>query len=71
LTDQGLQVEWWLPPTIDASRMFVLRYTEQGPIRVYDAGDQLQWKAVYADRDGPTEATTVIVHLPVVLRRPI
>jgi hypothetical protein len=42
LTDQGLQVEWWLPPTIDASRMFVLRYTEQGPIRVYDAGDQLQ-----------------------------
>jgi hypothetical protein len=22
--------------------MFVLRYTEQGPIRVYDAGDQLQ-----------------------------
>jgi hypothetical protein len=63
-TDQGLQVDWWFPPTTDASRTFVLRYTAQGAIRVYDAGDQLQWKAVYADRDGPTEASTVTVHLP-------
>src|SRR5215216_6038463 len=46
-TDQGLSIDWWFPPTTNATRTFVLSYTVRGAIRIYDAGDQLQWKAVY------------------------
>ncbi len=46
------------------TRQFVLRYTVTGAIRIYDAGDQLQWRAIYADRDGAVGASTVTVHLP-------
>jgi hypothetical protein len=63
-TDQGLRVDWGFPPTTDAARTFVLRYTLRGAIRIYDAGDQLEWKAVYADRPGPVAASTATVHLP-------
>ena len=63
-TDQGLRIEWWFQPTTDAARTFVLQYTIRGAIRIYDAGDQLQWKAIYADRPGSVAASSVIVHLP-------
>jgi hypothetical protein len=63
-TDQGLEIDWWFPPTTNAARTFVLRYTLHGALRIYDAGDQLQWKAIYADRTGPVAASSVTVHLP-------
>ena len=63
-TDQGLEIDWWFPPTTNAARTFVLRYTLHGALRIYDAGDQLQWKAIYADRGGPIAASAVTVHLP-------
>jgi Predicted membrane protein (DUF2207) len=63
-TDQGLRIDWWFAPTTDASRTFVISYRLRGALRIYDAGDQLQWKAIYADRPGPIAASTVTVHLP-------
>ncbi len=64
-TADGLQIDWWFQPTTDASRTFQVRYTVNGAVRIYDAGDQLQWRAIYADRDGAVGASTITVHLPV------
>ena len=63
-TDQGLRIDWWFPPTTDGSRTFVVRYTLGGAMRVYDTGDQLEWKAVYADRPGGIAASTVTIRFP-------
>src|SRR5262249_16926500 len=60
----GLQIDWWFTPTTNAVRTFELRYTVTGAIRIYDAGDQLQWRAIYADRDGAIGSDTVTLHLP-------
>ena len=60
----GLRIDWWFPPTTNATRTFVLRYSVAGAIRIYDAGDQLQWRAIYADRDGAIAAAVVTVDLP-------
>jgi Predicted membrane protein (DUF2207) len=63
-TDQGLRIDWWFPPTTDGSRTFIVRYTVRGAMRVYDAGDQLEWKAVYADRPGDIAASSVTIRFP-------
>ena len=63
-TDQGLRIDWWFPPTTDGSRTFIVRYTARGATRIYDAGDQLQWKAVYADRPGDIAASSVMIRFP-------
>jgi hypothetical protein len=60
----GLRIDWWFSPTSNATRVFTLRYTLDGAIRIDAAGDQLQWRAIYADRDGSVDASTVTVHLP-------
>jgi uncharacterized membrane protein YgcG len=64
LTDNGLRVDWWFPRTTDQVRTFVLRYTVHGAVRIYDAGDQVQWKAVYADRTGDVGSSTITVRFP-------
>jgi len=63
-TDQGLRIDWTFAPTSNAARTFVVRYVAHGAVRIYDAGDQAQWKAIYADRPGPVSASSVTVHLP-------
>ena len=60
----GLQIDWWFPPTTNAARTFVVRYTVSGALRLYSGGDQFQWKAIYADRDGAVGPSSVTVHLP-------
>lgn len=60
----GLEIDWWFPQTTNAMRTFVVRYVVSGAVRTYDTGDQLQWRAVYADRDGSVGSSTVTVHLP-------
>ncbi len=40
----GLQIDWWFTPTTNAIRTFEIRYTVTGAVRIYDAGDQLQWR---------------------------
>ena len=63
-TTAGLRIDWSFPPTTDAVRTFVLRYTAHGVVRVYPGSDQVDWNAVYADRPGPVDAATVTLHLP-------
>ncbi|MBS3784056.1 MAG: DUF2207 domain-containing protein, partial [Anaerolineae bacterium] len=62
--DGDFQIKWYFPYTSNASHTFVLRYTVKGGLRYYDDGDQLYWKAVYADRDFPVYDSTVTVRLP-------
>ncbi|MGQ9585367.1 MAG: DUF2207 family protein [Anaerolineae bacterium] len=57
-------IEWYFPPVQDASRTYTLEYTVKGAFRVYEGGDQVYWKAVYADRDFSVQSSTVTVHLP-------
>lgn len=57
-------IKWYFPYTSDSSHTFILRYTVQGGLRYYEGGDQLYWKAVYADRDFPVYHSTVTVNLP-------
>jgi hypothetical protein len=60
----GLHINWWFSPTTNAVRTFLVRYTVTGAARIYDAGDQLQWRAIYADRPGAISRSTITVHLP-------
>jgi uncharacterized membrane protein len=57
-------IKWYFPYTSNTSHTFVLRYTVQGGLRYYEGGDQLYWKAVYADRTFPVRNSTVLVRLP-------
>lgn len=60
----NLLVEWWFESTTNASRTFLLRYAVQGGVRVYDGGDQVWWKAIYADRRGQVDASAVTLRFP-------
>ncbi len=63
--DEGdFNIKWYFPYTSDSSHTFILRYTVQGGLRYYEGGDQLYWKAVFADRDFPVRNSTVTVRLP-------
>jgi len=59
-----LVVRWYFPYTKDSRHTYVLRYTVHGGLRYYDGGDQVFWKAVFADRDFPVLSSTVTVNLP-------
>jgi hypothetical protein len=61
----GLGIDWWFQPASNTTRTFVVRYVAHDAVRQYTGGDQVQWKAVYADRGGPVQAGSVTVHLPV------
>jgi uncharacterized membrane protein YgcG len=63
-SDAGVHVDWRFPPTTNRTRTFVVKYTVHGAVRVYDAGDQVQWKTVYADRPGELNSSTITVRLP-------
>ena len=53
-TSDGLSVNWWFEPASNASKTFALSYIAHGAVRQYPDGDQAYWKAVYADRAGPS-----------------
>jgi hypothetical protein len=63
-TSQGLAIDWTFPPVTNATRRFDLRYTAHGAARIYDAGDQVWWKAIYANRPGPVQQGTITLRLP-------
>jgi hypothetical protein len=60
----GFSIDWWFTPATNTTRSFVVRYVAHDAVRQYSGGDQVQWKAVYADRAGPVQASTITVHLP-------
>lgn len=61
---QETVIRWYFEPLADETRTFVLRYRVLGGLRYYEKGDQLWWKAVYADRPYPVNASTVTVRVP-------
>src|SRR5579859_1452680 len=60
----GLQIDWWFAPTTNTVRTFEVGYLVTGGVRIYNTDDKLQWRAVYADRDGAIASSNVTVHLP-------
>ena len=57
-------VKWYFPPTGYTSETYTLRYTVHGGLRYYDGGDQVWWKAIFADRAFPVEDGRVRVIVP-------
>ncbi|MGD8998748.1 MAG: DUF2207 domain-containing protein, partial [Anaerolineae bacterium] len=64
IDDDDFVIRWDFPYTSNSSHEFVLRYTVRGGLRYYEGGDQVYWKAVYADRSFPVYGSTVTVGLP-------
>lgn len=59
-----LRIEWWFQPTFNAPRTFLVSYRVVGGLRYYPGGDQLYWKAIYADRPYPIETGRVVARFP-------
>jgi hypothetical protein len=57
-------IEWFFPPTADATETYTLRYTVHEGLRYYTEGDQVWWKAIYANRSFPVEDGQVRVIVP-------
>jgi len=58
-------VEWAFPPVgTGESATFEVSYTVLGAVRVLTRAQEIDWTAVFADRDAPVEMATVHVHLP-------
>ncbi len=66
VTEEGgdKSIRWYFPPTANQIRTFDIAYTVKQAVRVYDTGDQLQWKAIATDRDFPIQEASVTVVLP-------
>jgi uncharacterized membrane protein YgcG len=56
----------WAFPTLEAgeSASFELNYTVLGAVRVLSASQEIDWTAVFADRDAPVYAASVDLYLP-------
>jgi uncharacterized membrane protein YgcG len=56
----------WAFPALEAgnSATLELSYTVLGAVRVLTNAQEIDWTAVFADRDAPVEAASVSVHLP-------
>jgi len=58
-------IEWAFPPIgTGGSGAFEVSYTVDGAVRVLTNTQEINWTAVFADRDVPVESATVTVHLP-------
>lgn len=59
-----IEIRWLFPPVANESRTYDLSYTVKGAVRIYDAGDKLQWIAIDSERDFPIRNASVEVNLP-------
>ena len=63
-------VEWAFPAvSTGETKSFQLRYTALGTVRVLSDTQEINWTAVFADRDAEVEAATVYLHLPPTVSR--
>ena len=63
--DSQFHIIWWYgKPKIPSTHTFDLKYTVVGGLRYYDGGDQLWWKAVFANHFVSIPASKITVHLP-------
>ncbi|MFM7171592.1 MAG: DUF2207 family protein, partial [Caldilinea sp.] len=56
-------IRWYFPET-DQPQSYTLRYRVHDGLRHYAGGDQLWWKAIFADRQFPVAASRVRVVVP-------
>jgi len=66
IEDRGssIYVKWFFDKTTNAARTFFISYRVIGGLRYYNDGDQLWWKAVYADRPAEVKSSVVTVKAP-------
>jgi hypothetical protein len=57
-------IEWFFPSMANRAETFTLSYTVYDGLRFYEGGDQLWWKAIYADRSFPVLNGQVRVAVP-------
>lgn len=57
-------IKWYFAPTRNATRNFNLRYTVQGGLRIYPAGDQFFWNFIESDRQYPINSSRVTLRIP-------
>lgn len=64
--DQGSHyvVHWYFPPVNNSTETYTLSYKVHNGLRIYQGGDQLWWKAIYADRTFPVLAGRIHVVVP-------
>lgn len=60
----NLVIDWWFPPTANATRTFVITYRAVGAVRYYPGGDQLRWQAIPPDLGYPVAQASVRLTLP-------
>jgi len=63
IENNELNVRWYFPPTSNSVHTFVLTYTAEQTVRIYEGGDQLWW-AAFSDLSYPVQAAKITVHLP-------
>ncbi len=62
--EDELRIRWFFDPVSDTRRTFILRYRVYGALRFYPEGEQLWWRAVFPDRDGPVQEAVAVVRVP-------
>lgn len=64
----AMTINWQFPPLVRGeATTFTLRYQVAGAIQQLDDRQQLNWGAVFADRDAPVTAASLQLHLPATL----
>lgn len=58
------EIYWYFPAVANDTRVYDLSYTVHGGVRIYDAGDKLQWVAIDNQRDFPIREASTTVYLP-------
>ncbi len=58
------EIYWYFPAVANDTRVYDLSYTVHGGVRIYDAGDKLQWIAIDNQRDFPIREASTTVYLP-------
>ncbi|MEE8286704.1 MAG: DUF2207 domain-containing protein [Gammaproteobacteria bacterium] len=66
-----LWIRWQHELNPPESHTFVVKYRVIGGLHIYDDGDQVSWKAIFADRSAPIQSAKVTVRLPASLAEQI
>ena len=60
----GYVANWYFDSARNTTRTFLVSYKVHDALRYYDGGDQVWWKAIYADRGSPVREGTIRVTVP-------
>ena len=63
-----VRIRWRQPRRTTARHTVVMRYRAKGSVYLHNAGDQILWPALSAEREGPIRQGTVSVRVPEALK---